>query len=712
MDRLAPDQETGTGLKEHKVVYRGRANRQMSQRTAPTTHSTQSPDTRIAWALFGALTVLYLLIFGGHTYAPDEEMLYYVTEGIAARGSTVIPPGDSDLPLPGPAIGVDGRSYAITGLLQSALAAPLYWVGHVVAGVFPVPFHDFWTRFFVYTLNSFVTGAMAALFYLFAIRLGLRRRTALYLTASLSLATILTVYARTFYSESLVTFWLLLAAWSSFLYKVENRARWAFGLGLALGLAAATKIASLIVLPAFALYAILAWFHQPERAQRRRWSGRGGMAGALGFALPMAVVVAYNYARFRALFETGYGITVETLTQAHSSLEALYGLLLSSGRSIFAYSPPLLLVVWSIGAALRRMRDEAALFLGIAAAHLIFYANFRYWWGGGCWGPRYAVYITPFLLLLTGAFLENQNVGRWVRATSAAVLFVAGLAVNGSTLLVNYERYIVGTETLDQQLFVPRTSPIVAQWAAWPHQFARWKELDLERLDPARPFFTLGGGFYDVEAPALAPFGRWTRGPAQVLIYAGPREPVTVRVAYSRSTQPGVPDEPVQFFLNGHAIASVPQSQGRVDESERWVSDLTLPSEWLEIYPGTLAISTTVWIPASLGLSGDLRELGVFIESIQVNVGGQAAPLEDVQLPPPLPVTADKRWSIAAWRWFHYPDYPHLADVWPWYVYAVGLPVHKARAFIVVALSVLVALGVLSSVALVRALRRAELAQG
>src|SRR5512136_98524 len=116
------------------------------------------PDKRIAQALLCAFTVFYLLIFGGHTYAPDEEMLYYVTQGIVERGSTAIPPANSDLPLPTPRVGADGQSYAVTGLLQSLLAVPLYLIGSGVARLFPSPFHDFWAHFFTYTLNSFVTG--------------------------------------------------------------------------------------------------------------------------------------------------------------------------------------------------------------------------------------------------------------------------------------------------------------------------------------------------------------------------------------------------------------------------------------------------------------------------------------------------------------------------------------------------------------------------
>ena len=540
--------------------------------------STQSPH-KIAAALFCVFLPFYLLIFGGHTYSLDEEVLYYVTEGIVERGSPALPPNNPDLPIGSSPTGVDGKTYAITGLAQSVLAIPLYLVGRTIANLFPAPFHDYWTRFFVCTLNSFVTSAMVAAFYLFARRLGFRQKTSLYLTISLGLATILAVYARTFYTESLLTFWLLLAAGAAFLYKIESQARWASVMGLALGLAAATKIAALIVLPAFGLYLVLAWLRQPGQ-RRGAWTWRGLAATALGFAPPMLMVIIYNYVRFHSLFETGYHITTETLTQTQSSLMVLYAFLFSSGRGIFAYSPPLILVVWSVGAALRRIRDETVLFLGICVVHLVFYANFRYWWGGGCWGPRYMVYITPFALLLCGALLEKTDIPRWVRVLGAVSLLAAGLAVNFSTLMVDYRRYVIWTEPFEHQMFYPSASPIVAQWNVWSRQFARLKQMNLDRLDPARPFYTLADGFNDIEAPVLSPFGRWTKGPARLFIYAEPRQAATVHVAFSQSTQPGVPRDPPQFFLNGYRANGVPQSLGRAGESDRWAVDLALPAQW------------------------------------------------------------------------------------------------------------------------------------
>ena len=97
----------------------------------------------------------------------------------------------------------------------------------------------------------------------------------------------------------------------------------------------------------------------------------------------------------------------------------------------------------------------------------------------------------------------------------------------------------------------------------------------------------------------------------------------------------------------------------------------------------------------------------MFIEEVKVTADGQTVPIETVRLTPPLPVTADSRWSVASARWTYYAGYTHLADMWPWYTYVLGLPVYKARAFIVTALALLIVLETAGAIFLARVIRRA-----
>ncbi len=88
--------------------------------------STQS-SYKIAAALFCVFLPFYLLIFGGHTYSLDEEVLYYVTEGIVERGSPALPPDNPDLPIDKKAI-VDAF-YGGNGLVARTFIPPALW-GH------------------------------------------------------------------------------------------------------------------------------------------------------------------------------------------------------------------------------------------------------------------------------------------------------------------------------------------------------------------------------------------------------------------------------------------------------------------------------------------------------------------------------------------------------------------------------------------------------
>ena len=123
-------------------------------------------DSKIAWALVGLFIAFYWATFGGHTYSPDEEMLYYVIEGIVERQSFAVPAASATTSLSAGPRGVDGNNYAITGVLQSILAIPLYLLGKGVSEAFQPIFRPFWTRFFVCLFNGIIGGMTVSLMYL------------------------------------------------------------------------------------------------------------------------------------------------------------------------------------------------------------------------------------------------------------------------------------------------------------------------------------------------------------------------------------------------------------------------------------------------------------------------------------------------------------------------------------------------------------------
>ena len=128
------------------------------------------------------------------------------------------------------------------------------------------------------------------------------------------------------------------------------------------------------------------------------WANRSIRAAvkvALSLAPSIALVLFANYIRYHSLTDQGYA------DQRFSNpfLSGLYGILLSSGKSIFLFSPPLLLGVWGWKqfASRKETASDAWLFWGICSAQILFYAKYWYWSSDDAWGVRY---LLPGVLLL------------------------------------------------------------------------------------------------------------------------------------------------------------------------------------------------------------------------------------------------------------------------------------------------------------------------
>jgi 4-amino-4-deoxy-L-arabinose transferase-like glycosyltransferase len=649
-------------------------------------------DARLALALFCLFTCLYWLTARAHIDIQDAETMYLVTEGLVERGTFAqleqAQAGDAPRAV---SRAPDGNLYAITGPLQSLLAVPVYTVGSWVARAFPTPFYGYFTRFFVCLFNGPVCAATAALLYLLGVDLNYRRRTALFVAMAYGLATVAWPYARTFFAETLHTFWLVLATWAVYRYARTGCWGWMTLTGIAIGLGIATKYAMAVAAPAFALYLLLEFRRQPGWRIRWHWAGRVIIAGGLPVALIILALMAFNYARFGSLLETGYTASdytasdmlgsVDTWLPNATPLVALYGYYLSLGKGFFFFSPPTLLSFWGVSALARRHRNETWLMLATAVAYPLFYSFIIPGWHGGAnWGPRYIVCTTPFLILPVGAFLERHGL-RWWRVGSATLLFVLGFWIQMSTVFVDYSTYVFSNVPFEHQLFYPADSTLWAQWRLWPRQMSAWQRYDHALRASGKQFYVIDGDFYDVEVSGLAPFGRWMKDRGRLRIYAVPQQSLTVRVAYSR---PRAADgdaawKGLHFVYDGKTVISERQRVAENQRESQWVETLTIPAGDVHVFPGTVEMTTTTWVPIELG---DPRTLGVFMERAEVLSDGSSLPIYKADLPRPLPVSSAYPWSWKAMLWFYDPSNARPFDIWVWHVWTSGVSLAKAQTFI------------------------------
>lgn len=651
---------------------------------------TKRTDFYLAAALFGVLLCWLLLTAGGHIDSTDGETAYQTTAALAERGTFALLPPEQAGNTPRSVRVTAHGIFGVTGPLQSLMGVPFYWIGQGIAAPFSPPFKEYFTRFAVVALNALLHALTSALLYIFSVDLGYRRRTALFTALTYALATLAWPYSRTFFADTGLTFWLLVTTWCLCRYFFTKDLRWIAASGVAMGLGIANKYVMIAAAPAFALYLGLKLYQIGYREKQTQTLRRILIIGGVSILVVMLGVLAFNYLRFSHPLETGYtagsGPLEATLQKAAAArpLISLYGFLFSAGKGFFFFSPPALLALWGIQASASRNKDETWLILALALTYPLFYAfTKRDWYGGSTWGPRHILCSTPFMLLLAEAFIARRDLPRWWRHGCAGALFVVGFWIQLSVTFVHYNAHLFGDRQFVNQLYRPEDSALAAQWYRWPEQWQLWADYDHALRASGQSFYTLEGALYPIEVPELAPLGRWMAETALLRLYARPATDLTVNLTYSRPRAADVELEAtwrgLHLTYDGAPLTAERRLLAEDAQETQWQEIVTLPATAVQRFPGTLVFTATTWTPHALG---DPRALGVFLSAIEVSGDAIPLPYRDAQLPPPLPLHPDHRWSQAAMRWFYDPANARPFDLWPWYVWTSGLPLEQARAFI------------------------------
>lgn len=612
------------------------------------TSSRRASPARPALALFLFLFGVSLLTAGGHTYSPDEETFLYVTQSLITRGDFNIP--DRNVaPVVGGQRGLGGRIYAGTGLLPSLLLTPLYVAADAAARALEPRARLLIGRVLVVTVYNALLAALAAvLFYAWNRRLGVGPRAGLGATLALALGTLWWVYARTLYAETLLALLWLLAAYGIRAFHDTRALRWMIGAGLAAGLALLTKIQGALALPALAVYFLALELRVPG-GQSLVAHARALFAPALAFSLPILagafLLGGYNLIRFGSAFETGY----RAVDAAYPVMRGLYGQLLSSGKSIFLYAPPLLLALIAFPRFLRQHLPEALCAILLVLTVLVFHARVSYWAGDGAWGPRYLVATLPFWMLALGPSLAAWWARRVTRALVLA-LSALGVLVTLLGLTINFDSYIQLEPREAVRHFDPAASPLVAQLRLLADRLDAWTRPP--RTD-AGVFLLRGFTPQDELWPQFLP------ARAELAVRRASAAPLTLELYALDYRVETRPKRALAFRANGAPLAATRVPHADAGELEYHVPLPPSPDLRVEI----LTVGSD---PRGKSPQGD--ELGVQLQALSLGADTVSLPLDPALAIPPAPV-ADAR---ELWGWFFRPTYRHWDHVL-WYLSMAGL---------------------------------------
>jgi hypothetical protein len=405
-----------------------------------------SNEVRVSLLLFLLFNFFYLVTSSGRVRTIDEVTVDYEVESLVTRGSTAVPQAVKAGTYYGK-VDSAGNPQAPYGAGQAVLVAPWYLLGRLLRAVIPgIPpqASDLVLDAVVTASSATFAAVAAALVFLLLARKGVGTGPAVATTFLVALATPLFAYSSWFYSEPMTAALLLGVAFSLFATELERPISWqraSIG-GLFLGIALWVRPAHVMAIPVF-LLAILV-----------RERGRGLAPMLVVTVVAAAFAAAYllrNHILFGNPFDFGYPATAEGGKHLNSFetpvSTGLFGFLLSPGKSIFLFAPPVLLafpgLIW-LGRRDRGLAVAAAL---LPLVYLLFYSRYSQWEGGYCFGPRYLVPVIPLLCLGAGALLENAGPKvRWV----AGILGVTGFVVQAVGMSTSFLEDQAGGTYYDQ----------------------------------------------------------------------------------------------------------------------------------------------------------------------------------------------------------------------------------------------------------------------
>ncbi len=376
------------------------------------------PSTRRIFIFF---VTAFLSVCSGIIASSDGITLFNVTEAIVERGDIAVSGENVRM-------GVGGKRYSKYGIALSVAAIPLYVVGNVLSAIVPEQLRLLTVKASVSLTNAVLSAFVCLLLMTAGQALGYSRQMSLQLTMSFAFSTLFVVYAtKSFLTQPLETLCLVGSVCCLILHGRHLDRRTLVYAGAFCGTGILTKWAFIVNLPILVAYA----FAVSSHGRRAR--------DLLAFLSPVAVLVAlalwYNAARFGSMLDTGYR---PSAAFPEALPVGLYGLLFSSGKSLFLYAPIAVLGIASMKAFARTHKREAWLLSGLFGTNLILIAKFVDWGGEGSWGPRYLTSVLPCLVLPIGALLQA---GSTAVKRSFLALSLAGLIVQFGGVSIYYGTY-------------------------------------------------------------------------------------------------------------------------------------------------------------------------------------------------------------------------------------------------------------------------------
>ena len=391
-------------------------------------------------------------------------------------------------------IGKDGRTYSPTGLGFSLAMLPAVAAADMVYKIYGVsppehfPLQADWLILLTTSFtNSFFGAGLGVVLYIYFRKIKLSHKQALVFVFLSIFTTNLLIYAKNSFAHMMFAFFFTLSILLMRLFVESGKKKFLVLSGVSYGVMAITYNQSYVLttLPLILFY-ILQFKTKPLKKFIRKALRDFGFffLGLLPF-----LIINYWFESIRAsgaqdltqasFFTTYAGEKLNNMP-ASSLIEGIYGQLFSPGRSVFLYSPLLLLILIFWFKIKKALYPELGMLILLAGSYIVFYAmQFSYggptegyallWHGESSWGPRYLIPLLP-LAMIIGAHIYSRLSRKQILAV-VLPLALAGFYVQLLGFIMPYQIkyhdlqnkfYVNSTEftSFAYSNLIPRFSPI------------------------------------------------------------------------------------------------------------------------------------------------------------------------------------------------------------------------------------------------------------
>lgn len=386
--------------------------------------NSRAADHAIAVGILFATLTVYVATSPGRIDIVDGQSRYDVAYHWVVEGRPVLrdPIIGSFMAVPGR----DGLPYGYYGAAGSLFSAPLITLGLLLGD----PSGE--AARFLFSLTSSIFGALTAtVLFLFYRDLGVPARSAVLWTIVAAFTTLLWPGAVSTFDNAQHAFFVLTAVYLGHLSAARRSLRLAATAGLVAGVLLLYQEYFALVIPALGAATLDFSSHQGRiRLASPKESSLRFLAFGAASVVGLILALAYNEVRFGSWFETGKLYFAAEGTVLGNPIAGLLTLVISPGKSVFLYSPPLVLGLLGFSRLWRQRTALATVLVAASLIVLLLFSAFRFAGGDWCWGPRYLLVLLPLWALPLPFVPLHTRLRKSLIAIAGAGLVVQVLAVS------------------------------------------------------------------------------------------------------------------------------------------------------------------------------------------------------------------------------------------------------------------------------------------